>query len=118
MSGTLCLDSFKVMILDGVHFREINHQIIGIISVYQKICAEHFVVGCITGGCDEPCYVKDGEHDRGMALDLRSKVFTNPRAVRDEMEKRLKAIDESYIVIYLNDYNGFHFHAAWRGKSA
>ncbi len=118
MKRSTCLEADRIMILEGVHFREINFQIIGIMSVYQKICAEHFVMGCITGGCDEPCYQKGGEHDRGLALDLRSKIFNDPHAVRDDMEKRLKAIDEAYIVIYLNDYNGFHFHAAWRGKGA
>lgn len=104
-------------ILPCVRFKEFNIIIFTIQKAFGQIASEYGVEPVITGAWGEDIYPKGGVHDKGNALDYRSRDFVRPIIVASDLERRLKLIDKGFRVLYHDSGNGFHFHIEWQTKN-
>lgn len=108
----------KMKIESCVRFKEINYPLLIMFEVVAKVFSEYGLVPTITGAYGEDIYPVNGVHDRGLAIDVRTRDVDRPSVMGADIERRLKAFDKGFRVLYHDSGNGWHFHIDYQPEKS
>lgn len=107
---------FIIDVLADVSFVAINSECIGALYAYWQLCDEYGVRGVVTGAANNPAYLCEPLHRKGLAWDFRSYIFPDQAAAASRLAENLKRLDPAYRVVYIKPPKPVHFHVEYRGK--